>query len=53
MVTGLGEYNDMKAACDYVLSLPEPPSRLIVIGYSYGSIVGSAVAGDMPQVRHT
>lgn len=49
--TGNGEKEDMQAVCEYALQkLESPPEKLIVIGYSFGSVVGSAVAGEMPEV---
>jgi alpha/beta superfamily hydrolase len=41
----------VEAVCRYALTqLEEPPARLVVIGYSHGSVVASAVAGEMPEV---
>lgn len=48
---GLKEKADLEAVCQYVLTqLEEPPARLVLIGYSHGSVVASAVAGEMPEV---
>lgn len=48
---GGGEKDDMTAVCRYALSsLPDPPETLILIGYSFGSLIASAVAGEMAEV---
>ena len=48
---GLKEKGDLGAVCQHVLTeLEEPPARLVLIGYSHGSVVASAVAGEMPEV---
>lgn len=47
---GGGERNDVKAACKYLLDLPTPPKHLVLIGYSYGSIIGGSVLDDIPEV---
>ncbi len=50
--TGAGENDDMKAVCEYALTkLDAPPRKLIIIGYSFGSVAGSAVGGEMPEVH--
>lgn len=50
--TGVGEKEDMRAVCEYALTrLESPPQKLLIIGYSYGSVVGSALGGEMPQVH--
>ena len=44
---GVGAAADLRAACEYLLNGPLPPSppeRLLIIGYSYGSLVVSEVA---------
>lgn len=50
--TGAGEKEDMRAVCEYALTqLESPPQKLLIIGYSHGSVVGSALGGEMPQVH--
>ena len=42
----------MQAVCQYALTqLDQPPRKLLIIGYSFGSVVGSAVGGEMPEVH--
>jgi alpha/beta superfamily hydrolase len=36
--------------CAHLLGLPNPPKRLVLIGYSYGSVIASAAAGEVPEV---
>lgn len=49
---GLKEKADLAAVCRFALTqLEEPPGRLVLIGYSHGGILTSAVAGEMPEVR--
>jgi alpha/beta superfamily hydrolase len=48
---GGGERDDMLAVCKHMLNLsPSPPTHLILIGYSYGSIIASSVGGALPEV---
>ncbi len=42
--------DDMRAMIQHALSLPEPPSHVVLIGYSYGSIIASAIGGETPEV---
>ena len=50
--TGAGEKDDMRAVCEYALTQFErPPRKIIIIGYSHGSVVGSALGGEMPEVH--
>lgn len=48
---GLKEKADVEAVCRYALTqLEAPPARLVLIGYSHGSLVIAAVGGEMPEV---
>jgi len=48
---GGGEKDDMRAVCSYMMALDPPPKGVVILGYSYGSVIGSAVGGAMPEVR--
>ncbi|EGF76841.1 hypothetical protein BATDEDRAFT_92264 [Batrachochytrium dendrobatidis JAM81] len=50
---GLGEIEDVVTVCNYVLTCThclEPPTKLILCGYSYGSVATGAAASQIPQV---
>ncbi|EWM29361.1 hypothetical protein Naga_100028g26 [Nannochloropsis gaditana] len=50
--TGAGEKADMRAVCEYALTaLQDPPQKLLIVGYSHGSVVGAALGGEMPEVH--
>ena len=41
----------MKAMIQHAMKLgPTPPSKVILIGYSYGSVIATAVGGEAPEV---
>lgn len=44
--------DDMKAMINHSLNNlgPTPPSKIILIGYSYGSVIASAVGGETNDV---
>ena len=39
---------DLRGACAFLLSLDEPPDKLLLVGYSYGSLVVADVAPTLP-----
>ena len=43
---GMGAAADLRAACEYLLTStkPSPPTKLLLVGYSYGSLVVAEVA---------
>ena len=46
---GYSSAADLVAACDYLLNYaPTPPEKLILVGYSYGSLVVADVAPSLP-----
>lgn len=47
---GHGAGADLRAACAAVMSLDSPPEALVLVGYSYGSLVVADVAPTMPNV---
>ena len=45
---GYGACADLRAACDYLLhAIDDPPERLLLVGYSYGSLVVAETAPDI------
>lgn len=48
--SGAGSADDLRGACAYLLQLARPPERLLLVGYSYGSLVVAGVAEDVPEV---
>lgn len=47
---GIGELDDVKGAVSYLLGQVSPP-KVIVAGYSFGSIVGLRAGADDPRVH--
>jgi pimeloyl-ACP methyl ester carboxylesterase len=42
---------DLVSVCDYVLQkLPDPPTELYLVGYSYGATVAASALQQVPQV---
>lgn len=42
---------DLVAVCDYMLQkLPDPPTELYLVGYSYGATVAASALQQVPQV---
>lgn len=51
MDCGITAAEDLRAACDFMLSLDDaPPERLVLLGYSYGSLVVADVAPQLDAV---
>jgi hypothetical protein len=48
--SGASSAEDVRGACALLLGLRTPPSRLLLVGYSYGSLVVASVADDIPEV---
>ena len=47
---GYGACADLRAACDYLLhAIDDPPERLLLVGYSYGSLVVAETAPDIAR----
>ena len=45
MDAGASSRDDLRAACDFLLSsIESPPERLLLVGYSYGSLIVADVA---------
>lgn len=43
---------DLVAVCQYVMQqLPDPPTELFLVGYSYGATVAASALQQVPQVR--
>lgn len=48
---GRGSVDDVRGACAHLLTqLERPPERILLVGYSYGSLVVAAAADDIPEV---
>ncbi|KAI8929449.1 Alpha/Beta hydrolase protein [Entophlyctis helioformis] len=49
---GIGEIEDVVAVCKYLMSrdIMDKPSRIVLCGYSYGSVAAGAAACDVPEV---
>ena len=47
---GHSSASDLRAACDMLRSLQAPPDKLLLVGYSYGSLVVADVAPGRPDV---
>lgn len=45
--TGKDQVEDLINICEYVLSIPNAPKSLLVVGYSYGSLIASAAAASI------
>lgn len=42
---------DLVEVCQYVLQqLPDPPTELFLVGYSYGATIAAAALQQVPQV---
>lgn len=48
--SGAASADDIRGACAYLMQLPRAPERILLVGYSYGSLVVAGVAEDIPEV---
>ena len=52
--TGIGRghsaANDIRGACEELLQLNSQPTSIVLVGYSYGSMVVADVADNIPSV---
>ncbi|KAJ1633205.1 Alpha/Beta hydrolase protein [Pavlovales sp. CCMP2436] len=48
--SGASSADDVRGACAYLLQLRQPPESIVLIGYSYGSLIVAGVAEDIPEV---
>ena len=50
---GHGERNDLKSVCEWILSDkgPDDVEKIILIGYSYGSMISNSCADMMPEIK--
>ncbi|KAG8461976.1 hypothetical protein KFE25_013995 [Diacronema lutheri] len=48
--SGAASADDIRGACAYLMQVARPPERILLIGYSYGSLVVAGVAEDIREV---
>jgi alpha/beta superfamily hydrolase len=48
---GIGEQEDIKAAMQFLLKEgPNPPKKIILIGYSFGAAIGAGIVEQTPEI---
>ncbi len=47
---GVGERQDVKDACGYLLRTVPHINKILIMGYSYGAAIGTSIVNDLPEI---
>lgn len=47
---GIGERMDVRSVCNYYLSLPNVPPKILLMGYSFGAAIGSSIVSEFQNI---